>query len=397
MAIVISSNTQDQTELDAAVQAVDQSAKPEESVEEKKPSAEPEETKPEDAEEAPAGEVESEEGTAAEAETAEESEQEKAEEETPKAAKTKGGLEAKLDAVIRQNKILQKQISENGETAKLRKQVEESNAIIADLKAKAPQVTEPEKAPDLVKPKMPRQDDPAIDFDTEKLAAAMEQYEAEMEAYNDKKFESKWATKQAEEAEQRKKDAAEAERVQLRTELANRIDKGKASYDDFDSVTATFKEMIPDNDTVKTGADLPAVSAYLWETDTPAHLMRYFMLDMIENDGAERDRLAAMTPIKQAIAVKEIEDRLIAESKGEESETVETEEPAKPKPTTPATPQQARARTPKEPITPVRGTVKAQGDSDQDLLKRWADGDQAAGKLYQKRRDLAEAKKQPQL
>lgn len=374
--VTIASNTQTETEIVDALKANGlEPVETEAPAKEAKPVVEDNQSEPsgEPGEKVPA---ETEGKTAAEPDAAGEKSQETAPPEgtTPKDKdkdKPKGGYQAKIEKLTRRIEEIQERLEEEaGSKSALRAERDELAAKLAEL-----QPAEPEKEPDLVRPtrpKAPRLKD--FDFDADKFEAAQETYDQEFAKYEEDldKYNAEVRAREREEdrrkdAEARQKQEQEANVVRTVEQFEARRKKEEHLYEDY----AELRDALPAN--ARTIIDeSPVVLDYVMkESEHPVHLVHFFMKDLIENDGAEGERIAKLPPIKQVLEVAKIEAGLIRENKAASKEK-SGEAGEAPAAVTPAKELPKRVETPEEPIRPVGSRAATGGAKNLDQQMREA-------------------------
>ena len=295
----------------------------------------------------------------------------------------KGGYKAKIDKLTARTNALREEIDEErGSKASLRAKLEAAEAELAALKGggrpseEAPIASGPARPK---RPKMPDLSDPNIDFDADKFSSARRKYEGEIEAYDDAMvtyFDTVAERKAEQRVEVERQRQAEDVRIARRSD---RIKAGIPDYPDYDEILERVKEL-PEGTAFPTDK-CSSVNDYIeFKAKHTASLYRYFMLDFLDDDGAEGKRIAAMDPMDQVIELHEIESRLAQERTAKKTP-----------PATPAAPAaiRAAAATPREiPATPPKPTRKV---PDEPLDTVGGHGATAsAGNLEKQAHDAAE-------
>lgn len=288
--------------------------------------------------------------------------------------KSKGGFQAKNEKLTRQLEETREALElERGDKSKLRQKVEELEAQITGTK---PPIEE-KKSDELVRPKRPTMKD--VDFDQDQYESAMDKYDADLDVYHaavsQKKAKDELTTYQ--QTQERK--AAEAVAQKEYDSFVDRRDKSASAYDDYQD---TWEALPDDAQTVLLSSDV--VRGYVaGESPAPAHLIRFFAKDFLENDGAESERIAALNPIRQLLEIKKIEDRLIDEISGKGgTAAATTEKPESTKP--PAKPEAKRVEPPESPITPVNGRGAPSGRARDFNAEMKAASDAGDSKAFRK-------------
>lgn len=315
------------------------------------------------------------------------------EEKTKRLEKTsKGGFQRQIEKKTAQIDSLKDQLDEErGDKTRLRDQLAQLKGQLEELKGGAPASTEEPKDKGPARPKRP--DMPELsefDFDAEKFSAAMKdyrksaaKYDDDLDVYFQAVAEQKADQKVAADNERRATEGRNAEAVKLENAFVGRREEGKALIEDYDDVMGT----IPSTDVTFFDRDIPAegmlsVAAHYvkFESDAPAELLYYFAKDHSENDGAEGERLLALSPTKRVIELRKIEERLVQERAALNAPPAKREEPKPATPPaareTPAPPKPAR-KAPDDPIDPVgaHGVSGSPGDLHQQLDKASQAGD----------------------
>lgn len=358
MAATITSNTETDEELRAALADLDDVI-----VDGRRGAAKetipPVEDKPTEPAEAPGEEipVEAEGKSEAEAEAATEK-QEAPEGEIEGEKKHKGGFQAKIEKLTARVDNLREQLEdEQGSKKSLRAKLDEALTELETFRG-GKKSEEPPKDAGPVIPKRPKMPTLAsVDFDTDKFAAAeakhetaMEKYDADMTAYLQAAM------------ERTAEDRVAAERhnnveAQLQRELKARVDKGAEDYSDYWDLV----KRLPENAKFPLDEFPAAMALMKVKSKHPASLFHYFMVDFLDNDNVEGERIAALDPIDQVLELKDIELRLASEraDKAAKKEPASTAPPKEP----PAQPKPTR-RVPDPPLDPVGGggSVKVTGN-----------------------------------
>lgn len=161
--------------------------------------------------------------------------EEPAEEPDAEAPKNKADrkLLNRIDKVVKQRNELKEAATEKDS------RIAELEAELAGRKKEAK-----EEEPELekpVRPKMPVASDPEIGFDEEKLTAAREKYETDLNAYEDKKSEYDKAQTVKELTARQKQEREEQERAAVTAAHEKRIASAKERYDDWDDAMDAFE------------------------------------------------------------------------------------------------------------------------------------------------------------
>lgn len=283
--------------------------------------------------------------------------------------KSRGGFQKRVDDLTRQKALVEDQLElERGSKVALQKQLDELNGKLTALQPK-----EPEKAPELVRPKRPTLKE--ADFDQDKLDGMLDDYEKKLDDYHatvaDKKAEERVTAAE----EKRKQETRETQIKAQETAFYERRDKGMKAYEDFGELA----EALGDSETIINRSSV--VRDYISiKSKDPAHLIHFLMDDFVNNGGDEAERIEQMDGFDQLIAIKEIEDGLLKErgkvsreapkvvKPAKDSEETEAEKPT-PEDKTPAK-RTTRTETPDDPITPLGGSsVRAKGKSLDDQMR----------------------------
>lgn len=167
--------------------------------------------------------------------------------ETPTDAEKVASEESDAPKSKTDRKLLKRIDTVTAQKNQLKESLEEKESRIAELEAKLAgrSTEEAEKEPEAVKPvrpKMPVASDEAIGFDEEKLTAAREKYEHDLDDYEDKKS----AYIQAETAKEltAKQQAAEQakEAKAVLDAHSGRVEEAKGRYEDWDEVAETLSD-----------------------------------------------------------------------------------------------------------------------------------------------------------
>jgi hypothetical protein len=197
---------------------------------------------------------------------------------------------------------------EREERSRLADELAVATSELAKLKP-----VEPQKEPELVRPAMPafprRESD---DYDGSKYEQALADYQAALDKYSvdmgeyQVKFTERTVQSQlAKREEERKQAEAEATANRKHEELRARISEEAKTFEDYQELVEAMPE-----DPIPTNATFDAA---IMDSEHPALLMRHFMIDHLDNNGTERDRIMAMTPIRMVRAIAEIENKLLTE------------------------------------------------------------------------------------
>lgn len=272
----------------------------------------------------------------------------------PKEDKAKGGWARKVEKLTAKVDSLQDRLDEElGDKGRLRNELAEAKAELAKANTAKP-AAEEVKGP--VRPKRPTLAE--CDYDQDKLDTEMGKYDDLVDAYHKglrdldlEQFSKKERERQAQEAEEAKVKASNEA-------FGKRLDPGKAGYPDWEEL---FDEV---GDREKAGeksfVELSDVGAgYIWnESENPADLLHFLANDLVNGDGAEAERLLALTPFRLVIELKSIEDRIAQERKAAVTPP-KKEEPPKAAvadaPETPVKEQPKPKKTPDAPIEPLGG------------------------------------------
>lgn len=268
--------------------------------------------------------------------------------------KSKGGFQAKVEKLTAQADRLRDDLdAERGSKAKLQKELEEVNAKLAELQ---PKKEEP-KAQGPEKPKRPTRAE--FEFDEDKFEAALAEHEVKLDAYNSElRRLDREQVRQEVKAEAEKADA-ERQEASRRKAFADKVQAGAAKINDY----AETLEDFPEGYETITDKNRVAHDYLVTEADNPAALMHFLMRDAIDNDGAETERLLALSPFRLVIELRAIEERIA-------KAVTATLEPEKPKVDTPAKPQpKPKQAVPDDPIEPVGGRHQPSPMNLEDQLK----------------------------
>ena len=247
---------------------------------------------------------------------------------------------------------------ERGDKEKLKARLEEVEAKLAAMQPKA---DEPAKDATPQRPKRPTL--ASCDFDQEKLETALDQYDTDLEKYEEamraKSVADALAERDAKDAERTAK--AEADRIY--NEFVERRDQGAAEIADYQEIL----ESVPD-------FSLPQfVELAIIQSEVPAHLIHHFLKDASDNDGKDLARIARLDPLLQVKELTKLETRLamereqaakngkpkpvakvVEEAPVKEDKPVETAPPAKPV---------VKKEPVEPPIEPVGGRTGAKSPS----------------------------------
>lgn len=258
--------------------------------------------------------------------------------------KSRGGFQAKVDKLTAQADRLRDDLeAERGSKARLQAQLDEVNAKLAELN---PVKTE-EKKDDLVRPQEPTLEE--FEFDDAKYKAARAEYNGKLDAYYeavaDRKAEARVA---ALKAETEKAEAAKTEKARADA-FAGRVKEGASKIPNYQEVL----EEMPDGYEGLIGKSSAASAYVLTESENPAVLLHFLMEDYLNNDEAETTRLLALSPIRQVIELRAIEERL---TKAHSAPEVEQPKPKAAAPPVKEEPKPKKAN-PEAPIETVGGRV----------------------------------------
>ena len=306
--------------------------------------------------------------------------------------KAKGGFQIKVEKLTKTVDLLQTQLeAKDGNEARLRRELEEAQAKLAELKP-----AEPETPKELIRPKRPKLSD--FEFDQDKYDAALEAYETKLDEYHAAVTDKTVSDRLKAENETRAKQEREQQTAKAVKEFEDRRNKSKEAYEDFDELMQALPA------TAETLVDRSRVVAdYIqFKSKDPAHLIHYLMKDFLEGDEKEANRFMQMDDYDQLIAIRDLEAQLISEHKKEaktEAEATATAaatgtvpEKKAPEAATPAKDKPARARVPDEPITPVGNSAAAKGkDLNEQMNAAAASGD---GKEFRRLLALQQKEKQ---
>lgn len=356
MAVILSSNTQSEAELTAALKAagqeiVDEPAKaPAVAQDSAQESSEQPAKEPGDAGADAGGE-----STAPVSETGNKQDATKAkgEGEQPKPQHdddtlSRGKFKTKLRrAEERAERLATDLEAERGSRTKLQAELDTVKAEIAKLKGEAA----PEaKADGPVRPSRPTLRD--AEFDQDKYEQMLDEYDQKLDAYNaelrKRDLEQAVQAKETERAEREKAEAAE----RAQREFADRLATDKKAYPDWDQVMDELgDEPVMTTDTIE---------AYITQAENPGALLYFFAKDAA-GEGNEIARFQRMSPLKQVAEVAKLEERLVRERNA--ATVSEDSTPAAP-PTKQA--ERAPAQPPRKvesPIEPVGSRAKSTVDT----------------------------------
>lgn len=305
-------------------------------------------------------------------------------EEEREAKKSKGGFQRKIETLTSRVDSLKDQLDEErGDKTRLKAKLEQAEAELEEMKAggNKPSEEPADKGPAKPKrPKMPQLSD--FEFDADKFAEAQKQYTADMDKYDDAMdvyFQAVAEHKANERVEAvRKADAAaaeEAKAIEIENEFVARKEDGKKNIPDFDEVLAQIPEKAVTylDKNVIPGTTLSVAGAYIkYESEAPADLIHYFAQDYLDGE-SEGERLVNLSPTKQIIELRKIEEKLIAAREAKSKPKEEKKPPVAAAP--PANPKPATRKTPDEPIDPVgaRGGTSGTGVDLQKQLEAAAE------------------------
>lgn len=281
--------------------------------------------------------------------------------------KAKGGWQRKVEKLTKLVDSFKDQLEEEkGDKARLRAKLEDAEAQLAEVHAakpseEAPKVTGP------VRPKRPTLAD--SEFDQEKYDAALTKYDAEMDAYYDKMADIKAESAVAKDNERRATEAKQAQEAKFRQELNQRIEVGKAKYDDYQEMLDAAKNT-PTVCDKEVGGEMSGVAlGYIENADNPGDLIYYLAKDAAENGAKESKRLSGLSAFRLVIELKAIEDKILSEREKAAAPKVVPEPPKKeeppvvavetPKVEPPAKPEKQVAKVPDDPIEPLGGRSSA--------------------------------------
>ncbi len=251
--------------------------------------------------------------------------------ETPPETKAKGGWQRKVEKLTAQLEGVRDQLEEKtGNEAKLRQDKLDLERKIAELSASGPDAAP--KDDGIKRPVRPTL--AGMDYDNEKLEAAMADYDEAVDKYT--RAISEKTAKDTLEADRvaREKKAADEKAADELAAFGKRVETDKEAIPDYQEV---LDELPKGAHTVLDSSDA-VVKFIKSKTKIPAALIHYFAKDLLDNDGAESTRLEAMDEIDQVLAMREIESNIL------QSRT------AKNKPPEPAAPAKAETRTPEPPV-----------------------------------------------
>ncbi len=273
--------------------------------------------------------------------------------EPPNPAKqARHNFEAKRVRLEKQIDQLQTDLDlERGSKAKLSKQLEDLQAELAKLKpAEAPAAVTP---PALVRPKRPTLSD--VDFDQERLEAALDEHEAKLDEYN------KAVIKQETEAAQQKAAREREEREQREAatleerQYQQRMAEGRAEISDWDEVMETTEDLEASDVTTR----------FINVSEIPAHLIHHLL-----QNSDDLNRIEKLDPVRRVRALTALELQLADKRKARTAAPPVDPAPvtppvaATPPPTPPAQPPAPTISRPAkvdEPITPVGSRAPAVG------------------------------------
>lgn len=232
---------------------------------------------------------------------------------------------------------------EKGSKAALQAKLDAAQSEIAKFKP-----IETPKVAELVRPKRPTLAE--AEWDNEKHEQLMIAYEAQLDEFKDKQYEQKLAQSRADDAKRREDETVAAEEAKKIEAFNGRLVADKEEIPDYDDLLDSIKE---------TGLELPAaVRAAVVDSDHPGRLFHYFMVDQLEGDSKEFNRIAKMDPVQQVKALTKLEIQLDAEyTKGKPTDKpAESIKPAKAIPVAETPLAQVPEKTAK-PKTPSRAQV----------------------------------------
>jgi hypothetical protein len=237
---------------------------------------------------------------------------------------------------------------ERGDRRRLQQKLEEALAELQTLKGGSTDKPKVDEGP--VKPVRPVLAD--FEFDQEKYDLALQKYDDELVAYTKAMAVKEVAEEQAKQEQAR--IAKEAKETQAREVQAFR-DRCQAEI-----------HLLPDYEDLAEAMPTEAVPVgegtedAIRESDHPALLIHYFMVDVVDNGGVESKRFREMSHAKQIREITKLEQQLVAKLEKTAAAAPKEEPPAKPAVVTDAqqpekTParQRPQAKVPEEPIEPV--------------------------------------------
>lgn len=184
---------------------------------------------------------------------------------------------------------------ERGSKTTLQTKLAEAEAKLAELTPAIPKDDTP------VKPKRPTRAE--HEFDDEKYEVAMDKHEQDMAAYHaavtDKTVNDRLAKRDQEDKDKAAKASADA----YYADYEKRRDEEAGEIPDYrERLEASPDFKVPD-----------AVEMKILQSEIPAHLIHFFLLDAQEGEGKELARISRLDPVFQGREVARIETRLAVE------------------------------------------------------------------------------------
>jgi hypothetical protein len=260
----------------------------------------------------------------------------------------RANFESRRKALERQVDRLQEERDlDRASRTRVEAQLAEAQAELAKFKpAEAPKDIGPVRP---VRPAFPRRE--ADDYDGSKYEAAVAKhheesvkYDDNMEAYrvamNERTLNEGIAKRDRERAEADAKAALDRQNAEIRAKIA---EQSKAFEDFGELVEAMPEEPVPTTKDFDLAVEL---------SENPAILIRHFMLDFLDHESVDRERLLKLPPHRMVMELGKLEDKLVAEHK--KPTAPKTEPPADAAPPAPASetppkPPERPARVPRQP------------------------------------------------
>ena len=263
--------------------------------------------------------------------------------------KSKGGYQSKIEKQAREiNRIREDLEAERGDKTRLRQELEQAQARLAELQPKDEKKPTGPVRP--VEPEMPDLEE--LEFDQERYSAAKKQYKLDKAKYNSdlEKYEQEMidfrVSKQLDEAQkQRQVNEARAKQQRVYDEFVERKDSQSAEYEDWDEHFGPGSEDTDVSDVVEAAVML---------SDNPAHLMMYFKLHPDELQKIE----AIEHPIARTKEIDRLENKIMAERAKPESKDEKKAE-TKPEKTETPTAKPTTKPVPEAPLETVGGKTTA--------------------------------------
>jgi hypothetical protein len=265
----------------------------------------------------------------------------------------RGNFESRRKSLERQVDRLQDELEhERGSKTKIEAQLAEMQAKLAKLEpAEAPKVEGPVRP---TRPAFPRRE--ADDYDGSKYEAAVSKYDADarkydddMEAYrvavSDRSVNEAIAKKDKERQAQEAQAAIDRQNAEIRAKISEQAKE----FEDF----AELVEAMPEEPVPTT----PDFDRAIEASERPAILIRHFMLDFLDHNSVDRERLLKLSPHRMVMELGRLEDKLIAEKNAAPVPAPKKEVPPVVAPPAPAT------EPPKPPERPARPRQQPQPEA----------------------------------